>query len=78
MKAIIKHNVEVRAEKKNIALSLKASEKPQSLPQWAVEQAVEKGAAEIVARNTPARRRPKKSPVEPDAASSTTTENEEQ
>ena len=50
MKAIIHRNFEARGDrespKMNVSLSLKAGPKPQTLPRWAIKQAIAAGAAE--------------------------------
>jgi len=47
MKVIIHKNVEVRAHKQNIAMSLRASDRPQTLPRWAIDAAIEKGCGTL-------------------------------
>jgi len=48
MKAIFNRDINIRAHKKNVSWSVKASPFPQTFPRECIEQAVERGAAEIV------------------------------
>lgn len=48
MKAVFHRDVEIRSRKNNVAWSIKASPHPQTFPRECIEQAVSRGAAEIV------------------------------
>lgn len=48
MKAIFHKDINIRAHKRNVSWSIKASPFPQTFPKECVESAVERGAAEIV------------------------------
>lgn len=48
IKAIFHRDINIRADKRNVSWSIKASPYPQTFPRECIEQAVERGAATIV------------------------------